>query len=58
MLKKILLNNKGYGTIEYLILFAASAVMGGVILSQLMPNLRQLHEGIETNIRDISNSGY
>lgn len=56
--KKILFNNRGYGTVEFMLIFVASAVLATTVLVGLMPNLKALHEAMSNNIRDISGSGY
>lgn len=58
MLKKLIKSQRGYGTVEFMIIFVAAAVLAGTVLTQLLPNIKGLHETMTNNIRDISGSGY
>lgn len=57
-LKEVLQDQRGYGTVEFMIIFVASAVMATGVLVKLLPSLKGLHETMTNNIRDISGSGY
>ena len=41
-----------------MIIFVAAAVLAGAVLTKLLPNLKNLHETMTNNIRNISGSGY
>lgn len=58
MLKKLIKDQHGYGTVEFMIIFVAAAVLAGTVLTQLLPNIKSLHETTINNIKNISGSGY
>ena len=55
---RALKDQKGNITIELLLVFLTAAVIAGLVLGKLLPTIKNLHEGMSNNIRDISGSGY
>jgi hypothetical protein len=55
---RALKDQKGNITIELLLVFLTAAVIAGSVLGKLLPTIKNLHEGMSNNIRDISGSGY
>lgn len=58
MIWKLLKDENGYGTVEFMIIFMFAAVITGTVLAKLMPNISSLHEAMVNNITDISGTGY
>lgn len=55
---RFLADERGYGTVELLILVASGAAVAGLIASTLGPRFRAFHERAAQGLADILGSGF
>jgi len=57
VIKKILVDQRGYGMAELLLVTSIVVTLCGIVVSIILPKVGALHDNAKTNIESIGGSG-